>query len=365
MSKHTFILSDESLNSYGQIVLTKGIDIKRFEKNPVMLYMHERKNVIGRWDNIRKEGNKLLADAIFDENLELSKTIKNQVDSGILRAVSIGVTNAKIEVIKGIETVMQCELNEVSIVDIPANENAIKLRNKSKVFKFMCLTKLSKEEQEQEQDSDKNDILSRVIEFLGLDEDCTEEDIFNALKALKTGKSGNVPEYIANAVQLNLISQDDVEFYQSAGKSYKTDFERLCNKMIAIEKTKINDLVEKSFDEGRFLQCDKQIFTEIGIKIGVEKLKQLIELQPDRTRISSLVHSFVNPSNEHEWNLQDYRKFAPEKLKDNPALYAQLIKNEGVTDIKQGLEWYRKNNPEFLKSNPDAYKRLVNSELNK
>jgi len=75
MNKYTFILSDESVNSYGQIILTEGINIERFAKNPVMLYMHERNTVIGRWDNIRKEGKQLLADAFFDANIELARTV--------------------------------------------------------------------------------------------------------------------------------------------------------------------------------------------------------------------------------------------------------------------------------------------------
>ncbi len=33
----TFVLSDESRNSYGFVVLTDGIDTTAFERNPVML----------------------------------------------------------------------------------------------------------------------------------------------------------------------------------------------------------------------------------------------------------------------------------------------------------------------------------------
>lgn len=76
MSKNLFVISDESVNSYGYIVKTDGIDTTAFERNPVMLYMHERKTVVGRWENIRKEGVKLLADAVFDESTELGKTVK-------------------------------------------------------------------------------------------------------------------------------------------------------------------------------------------------------------------------------------------------------------------------------------------------
>ena len=47
MNKVTFVISDESVNSYGKVILTDGIDISQFERNPVMLYMHERATVVG------------------------------------------------------------------------------------------------------------------------------------------------------------------------------------------------------------------------------------------------------------------------------------------------------------------------------
>ena len=41
MSK-SFILSEESINDRGFRVLTGGINLERFKKNPVMLWMHHR-----------------------------------------------------------------------------------------------------------------------------------------------------------------------------------------------------------------------------------------------------------------------------------------------------------------------------------
>ena len=42
MSQKRIILSDSSLNRYGFRVLTSGMLIEAFKKNPVMLYMHFR-----------------------------------------------------------------------------------------------------------------------------------------------------------------------------------------------------------------------------------------------------------------------------------------------------------------------------------
>lgn len=39
---YTFLLSDETINSYGTRVLTAGIRLENFLKNPIMLWNHTR-----------------------------------------------------------------------------------------------------------------------------------------------------------------------------------------------------------------------------------------------------------------------------------------------------------------------------------
>ena len=55
------IVSTEAVNSYGSRVLTEGIDLSQYEKNPVLLWMHRRSwepgaMPIGRVENLRAEG---------------------------------------------------------------------------------------------------------------------------------------------------------------------------------------------------------------------------------------------------------------------------------------------------------------------
>ncbi|MBR7002535.1 MAG: HK97 family phage prohead protease, partial [Neisseriaceae bacterium] len=178
MSNNTFIISDESVNSYGYIVKTDGIDTTAFERNPVMLYMHERKTVVGRWENIRKDGTRLLADAVFDESTELGRRVKNQVENGFLRSASIGVDIVEEKVINGVKTVTKSVLFEVSIVDIPANQNALKLYRKGNRQR-LALELPEKVE----------DLRGAIISILGLDEDVTDEDIITEIQHLL-----NVPD---------------------------------------------------------------------------------------------------------------------------------------------------------------------------
>ena len=39
-------LTNDTLNGYGYRVLTKGVDITQYERNPILLYMHNRGKAI-------------------------------------------------------------------------------------------------------------------------------------------------------------------------------------------------------------------------------------------------------------------------------------------------------------------------------
>lgn len=141
------ILSDPSLNRYGYRVLTEGIDISSFEKNPILLYMHFRDEgssvwgnykAIGHWKDIRVEDGVLSAEPVFDEVDELSKTVAAKFNAGTFNAASIGIrilaTSGEKEFLvpgQTRETVTKCELLEASIVDVPANANAVRLYDRS------------------------------------------------------------------------------------------------------------------------------------------------------------------------------------------------------------------------------------------
>lgn len=137
----TFVISDESINSYGTRILTEGIDLSLFLNNPIMLWMHSRAIwgsrkddvlPIGRWENIRVEGTQLLADAVFDENDEFAMKIKSKVDGGFIKMASanfdIIATSDDASVLEKGQTrptIIKSLLKEVSLVDIGGNRNAL------------------------------------------------------------------------------------------------------------------------------------------------------------------------------------------------------------------------------------------------
>lgn len=197
MSKTTFVVSDESVNSYGYVILTGGIDTTKFERNPVMLYMHERKTVVGRWENIRKEGKRLLADAVFDDSTPLGVQVKNQVEKGFLKSASISVEIIEKETVNGVETVTKSELTEISIVDIPANSNALKLYRKGgRMFFRLALPEKV------------DDLRAAIISLLGLDDDATDGDILTEIQAL-TNAPDDAGTQVDEAIKAGYVDAKD------------------------------------------------------------------------------------------------------------------------------------------------------------
>lgn len=86
MTAFTFVLHDESVNTYGFRMLTSGANLEEFRKNPVLFLNHKDWELpIGRWENIRIEGTRILADAVFDENDEEAIKVMKKVETDFVR----------------------------------------------------------------------------------------------------------------------------------------------------------------------------------------------------------------------------------------------------------------------------------------
>lgn len=133
------IISTSRLNCYGFRVLTAGIDHEQYDRNPVLLYMHNRcfdgKTLpIGRMENLRVDGDKLIGTPVFDTADPFAAEVARKWEAGFLRMVSAGlaVIDSSADASLLVEgqtrpTVTRCRLMEVSIVDIGANDDAVQL----------------------------------------------------------------------------------------------------------------------------------------------------------------------------------------------------------------------------------------------
>lgn len=348
----TFVLSDESVNSHGNVVLTEGIDTTAFERNPVMLYMHNRNgNVIGRWENIRKEDKRLLGDAVFDDSTELAATVKKQVEKGFLRSVSIGIEVITIEDLNGVQTIVKSRLIEVSIVDIPSNKNAVKLCRRSGGYAYNL--------KELENDNTPEDLKAALIALLGLESGADDKDIIEAVKMALEGKE-TPEEAVDEAITNGYIDGAQRGTFIALARGNRGAFRDFINGQRKAQAPEISRLINYAVNKRKLLGCETAIFERLGAKIGAKALDELLFTLRPMPKPMEFIKGGAAHSNRSQWKLDDYRKFAPQDLERDPELYARLVRAEKGEDITaHSLDWYRRNNPEYLREHPEVFRELL------
>lgn len=350
---NTFVLSDESRNSYGFVVKTAGIDTTQFQRNPVMLYMHDRESgVVGRWENIRVEGAQLLADAIFDESTELGAKVKKQVDNGFLRCASIGIEEITQETLNGVETVVKCRLIEASIVDIPSNSNAVKLFRPSGSYTY----KLS-DLNASEPDAFRN----AVIAALGLDFGASDTEILRAIEKA-VSSTENAEELLNNAVARGYIDAAQRENLKQMAAGNRRALVAYIDTQRQTQARQIETMLKTAAGNAKILHYEIDLYRSIGEQMGVRTLSELLDTLPGATKPTDVIRA----KGREDWGLREYRKFAPKELQNNPELYARLVKEETGRAVEvHSLEWYRRNNPDYLKEHLEIYRELLEKEREK
>lgn len=122
------VINDESIiNDRGYNLLNAGLDQSRYLLNPVLLYDHIADQLIGRCDQLRVEGTKLIGSFVFDQGCDLGREKYRQIKEGFLRACSAGFCIHHMTFNDEHGTVDKWELYEVSVVSLPSNKAAVKL----------------------------------------------------------------------------------------------------------------------------------------------------------------------------------------------------------------------------------------------
>lgn len=192
-------ISNDSLNSYGFRVLTSGMDVAQYNRNPVLLYMHERGNVVGYVKDLKVENNEVTGELMFDCASELSQRCKKQFEFGSLRMVSAGLeileTSEDKELLVAGQTrptITKSKLFEVSIADVGANDDALVLHKDGKRITLgrdgdcplPLLNNINKQKTEEMENK-------TIALNLGLPETATEAEISAKIAELNAVKEQN------------------------------------------------------------------------------------------------------------------------------------------------------------------------------
>jgi HK97 family phage prohead protease/HK97 family phage major capsid protein len=129
-----FVLSDGSVDRMGDVVEPSGWQLDRIKSDPVVLFNHDRDQIVGRWTDIRVKGEQLVGRIVWTTSDKWPKAqyIRDLVREGILRTVSVGFRGlARQPLTKDADPnhgpfrFTKSELLECSLVSIPANPNAL------------------------------------------------------------------------------------------------------------------------------------------------------------------------------------------------------------------------------------------------
>lgn len=256
-------LTNDNLNSYGYRVLTEGIDLSQYERNPVLLYMHERGKVIGIMTDLKVENGEITAVPEFDEASELSITCKKQWEVGSLRMVSIGFDVLETSTDKALlvegqmrPTVTKSRIYEVSIVDIGANDDAIVLRKDGKTF------------------------------TLGDGDDCP--------LPLLNNNHNNQPQMELKTLALSLglpETADEAAVNEKIAElnASKEDADKVREENEKLKLAQITDAVDAAVAEKKISADKKDHFIGVGKKLGLDDLKETFAAMSPKVKLSSTI----------------------------------------------------------------------------
>lgn len=278
------IISTGAVNSYGTRILTAGIDLEQYRRNPVLLWMHRRSykdtvgpiGPIGRIENLRCDGDKLIGTPVFDQNDPFAKLV------------------------------------EVSIVDIGSNDEALQLYEAGKLLTLAAgeehpalpMLKLKNTPVQREGEEHNNQLINdkmnkEFLTLLGLPETATEEQAVASLRLLK-------------------IKADQVETIQLAA---------------------VTAAVDTAISEKRIVAENRDHFIALGKSVGLENLTATLKLMPSQRKPTEVIKLGKESAPGAGAQPKEYAKLSevPEQelltlRKENPAKYNELFKAEYGVD---------------------------------
>ncbi|WP_416987757.1 HK97 family phage prohead protease [Alistipes finegoldii] len=298
------VITSNSVNAYGTRVLTEGLDISQYEKNPIVLYMHQRGIPIGTMNDLRIENDRLIGTPQIDGDTDEEKVIAAKWERGTLRMLSAGIeilewSDDPQNVVQGQTrpTVTRSKLVEVSIVDVGANDDALQVR----LYSGGKLLTLAQGEDNDllpllrpdndDKPQNKTFQMNEILMLLGLPTTATEADAATAIRALKTENE-------------------------------------------TLTLARITDAVTAAKDNRQITEAQMPKMIELGKKAGIDSLRDYLSMMTPAAKPSDILggdNKVQGGTVTLSWDkLSDNEKLRLRK--ENPSEYIQLFKaHYGVT----------------------------------
>lgn len=291
-----FVLIDESVVRNGFRVKMSGAELDEFKANPVMLFMHNRATAgwtaadndvmlpIGKWYDIRVEGDKLLAKPDFDDSDEFAIKIEKKVKGGYLNAASIWIDPVATDDDESLKkpgqrgpTVTKWGILECSIVDIPNCRGALGIKNSA--GKKIALSGAESD--------------AEILNYLLTLSTNTTMDKKLLCLALGLPETASDAEISAKLTALNTTAQTLLTV-TTERDNLKTQLDAANLKLNAQEtkdkEKKVADLVEGAIKEGKLLAGDKDRYMKLATA-DYETTEAVIKEMKPHTSLSNLLNT--------------------------------------------------------------------------
>jgi hypothetical protein len=319
----TFILHDESVNTFGFWTKTAGIDLNQFRKNPMMYFMHIRPGEegntgkdmilpIGHWDNIRVEGDKILAEPVFDLDDPFAKRIADKVEKGDIRMASMGLgqpwefsaDQAHLKEGQTRPTLIKCIGKEASIADLGSNQNALTLYDENGQMITLsqdpakCAIPLIKQPNKIE--------MKTVLGLLKLADTANEAEAYQAIMKLNE--------------KLTALEGEKTKLEGEILKLKEKD-------QITLQAD-IKNLIDGAVKDRKILEKDRATFVKLA-EGNFNDTKSAIDAMPVMTKLTDHTNLPTDKYKDKSWDELDKISGALSdiKLKD-PARYKELFKEK-------------------------------------
>jgi len=337
-SKRIVIIS-EKVNKYGFRALVDGIELAQFVLNPIMLWMHYRAfgskesaylplgNVIElRVEVIEGVGKCLTGLPVFDDTDDFAVSIYNKYENGTIRMASAGLLPVEWSSDEDLlvpgqrgETLARSILEEVSIVDIGADNSALSIALYDTNHNRIELSMNNE---------------NAVIPLIKIDKTEMEKIELTAAKAAA----------LLGVSELKTADQFEIkitEVVQLAARQ-KTQIETLTREKIAAEEklaeaekiqltAKVESLVQGAVDSRKITADEKEQYVALATA-NYETVEKLLGGKPGNPTIQSQLAGVQSKNISlyagKTWGELDKAGLLVKLKADNPNLFKELFKQQ-------------------------------------
>lgn len=320
--KKTFVLSDESLNSYGFWIPVAGMDLSGIQKNCPLYYEHRIWEIpCGHVENIRLKDAKVLGDVIIEGGNDIEKEYIRKIENGDIKGVSLGIDPVEwsedstlLKQGQTHATLSKSMPFEVSLAPLPANKNALAMRNKNDMITLSAdktydfIPHLNTEPN-----------MNKIALLLGLPADATEAQICDAVKTVQlTAANANAMQKVIEEAVAADLEPEKKAFFISLSKNNIGD----AIKFLELNKKPAATAETEKKDEGK-----KEESVTLKKDVKVSDLIQLGKKGAEAAADGKDSFDYLQRHNSVE--LSRIRNSEPEKYAKLVADYAAGVRYQG------------------------------------